>query len=333
MKKNVLMDRGVYDSDDLREVAQFNKDGDDGDKALRPTQWGVIQTDTYKALSVTRRRLTPGAYTITRDNQDMQPIFFKKDVKSDETLMSEGLSSQIIREVQEFWAKGDTFQKHGFLHSRGYLLYGGQGVGKSSIVHQVMVDTIGKGGVVFICGNPTFFMLGLKVFRQTEPDRPIVCVFEDIDAIIKKYGEDDLLSILDGANQVDKVLNIATTNYPETLDRRIISRPRRFDRVYKIEAPDEGVRRSYLKSKLPKTEKLDKWVKKTKGVSFAGLAEAIISVLCLGNGFEETMKILKDMENGHPSSSDFGNLGFGANNEVDEVEVGYIEGGVTPMGN
>ena len=305
-----IMDKGVW-GDDLKEEVE--------DKALRPTQWGVIQTDTYKALSVTRKKLSPGAYTITRDNQDGQPIFFKKDVKFDETLMIEGISTQIIKEIQDFWTKGDVFKKHGFLHSRGYLLYGGQGVGKSSIVQQVMVDTISKGGIVFICGNPTFFMLGLKVFRQTEPDRPIVCVFEDIDAIIKKHGEDELLSILDGANQIDKVLNIATTNYPETLDRRIISRPRRFDRVYKIDPPTDGVRRAYLKTKLPKSQKLDVWVKKTRSLSFAGLAEAIISVLCLGNPLDSTIKILKDLENGHPKSSDFGkDIGF--NSKIDEQD-------------
>jgi len=312
------MDKGVWDKDDLKDLSEE-------DKALRPTQWGAIATDTYKALTITRKRLTPGAYTITKDNQDGQPIFFKKDVKFDETLTSEGLSTQIIKEIQDFWSKGDVFKAHGFLHSRGYLLYGGQGVGKSSIVQQIMVDIINKGGIVFICGNPTFFMLGLKVFRQTEPDRPIVCVFEDIDAIIKRYGEDELLSILDGANQVDRVLNIATTNYPETLDRRIISRPRRFDRVYKIEAPSEVVRRGYLKSKLPKTEKLEKWVKKTKGLSFAALAEAIISVLCLGNKMDDTIRVLKDLENGHPSSSDFGKLGFGKEDGGDDSSLDMDE--------
>lgn len=311
------MDNGVWDKGDIDELTEE-------DKALRPTQWGVVATDTYKALSVTRKRLSPGAYTITKDNQDGQPVFFKKDVKYDETLLSEGLSTEIIGEIQDFWSKGEIFKKYGFLHSRGYLLYGGQGVGKSSIVQQIMSDIIDRGGVVFICGNPTFFMLGLKVFRQTEPDRPVVCVFEDIDAIIKKYGEDDLLSILDGANQVDKVLNIATTNYPESLDRRIISRPRRFDRVHKIEAPADGVRRTYLKSKLPKSEKIEKWVKGTKGMSFAGMAEAVISVLCLGNKFEDTIQVLKDLENGHPSSSDFGKLGFGKDDEVDEADpVGF----------
>ena len=33
---------------------------------------------------------------------------------------------------------GDTFQRYGYLHRRGYLLYGPQGSGKSSVVHQVV---------------------------------------------------------------------------------------------------------------------------------------------------------------------------------------------------
>jgi len=45
---------------------------------------------------------------------------------------------------------------------------------------------------------------------------------------------------------VDKALNIASTNYPEKLDRRIISRPRRFDRILRIDAPDARVREAYL---------------------------------------------------------------------------------------
>ena len=306
------MDYGVWDPKEVLE-------DDEQDRVLKPTQWGVVHTDTFKALSVTRKRLPAGAYTITRDNNDGQPIFARREILSDRSfVVSEGLSSDIIKEIDDFWAKGEAFSRYGFLHSRGYLLYGGQGVGKSSIVQQIMSSIIAAGGVVFICENPTFFNLGLKVLRKTEPGRPLVCVFEDIDAIISKYGEDELLSILDGANQVNRVLNIATTNYPEKLDRRLISRPRRFDRVYKILPPSDKVRTDYLKSKLPKSENLKKWVKGTEGISFAGLAEAIISVLCLGNGFKETLSLLKDMENGHPSSQDFGKLGFSPDEDDDE---------------
>lgn len=283
------------------------------DRAARPMQWGLMRPDTFKAFSYTRERLEPGVYAISLDRNDEQPIFFKKEVKADKAILRLGdLSERMVNEIEEFWQRGGLFIEHGFLHRRGYLLYGKQGVGKSTIVNQVMEDAVKRGGIVFICGAPQFFSLGLKVFRQVEPNRPIVCVFEDIDAIIKKYGEDELLSVLDGANQIDRVLNIATTNYPELLDKRIVSRPRRFDRIYKIQEPSTEVRKLYLKSKLPKGENLARWVSKTDGLSFAGLTEAIISTLCLGNDLDVTVATIRQLESQHLSSEDFGTaVGFG----------------------
>jgi SpoVK/Ycf46/Vps4 family AAA+-type ATPase len=168
--------------------------------------------------------------------------------------------------------------------------------------------------MVLICDNPKYFAEGLAVARQVEPNRPIVCIFEDIDAIIKRYGEDQLLAILDGTDKIDKVLNIATTNYPEILDKRIISRPRRFDRVYKIPNPNAKLRAAFLKVKLPKGSNVKKWTKDTDGLSFAAMTELIVSVFCLGNEVDATIAILKDMEKGHPNSEDFGTkegIGFG----------------------
>jgi SpoVK/Ycf46/Vps4 family AAA+-type ATPase len=144
-------------------------------------------------------------------------------------------------------------------------------------------------------------------------------VFEDIDAIIKKYGESEILSLLDGDNQVDRVINIATTNYPELLDKRIVNRPRRFDRIYKILVPEEKIRAAFLKEKLPKKEDVKLWVKKTRGLSFAAIAETLISVLCLGNKLDDTVKILRDIESKNPKSSDFGSgIGFGADDDDDD---------------
>ena len=149
------------------------------------------------------------------------------------------------------------------------------------------------------------------MFREVEPNRPVVCVFEDIDAIIDRYGESELLSLLDGDSQVDKVVNIATTNYPERLDKRIVSRPRRFDRLIKVEVPADEVRKAFLKAKLPKTQSVDTWFKLTKGLSFAGLSECIISVICLGNDLEETIAVLKEIEERTPQLAEFGGkMGF-----------------------
>ena len=310
-KNNNEIDNGVYGVDSL-----------DEEKVIKPSQWGAVGAKIFKAFSVTHQVLPSGCYTVTIDRTDDKPVFCGKYIKNDQIIhFKDDLTNKLLKEIGSFWSKGDVFKKNGFLHRRGYMLYGSQGTGKSSIVLQVMEDIINRGGVVLMCDNPRFFMEGLKNFRQVESQRPLVCVFEDIDAIIKKYGDTELLSMLDGENQIDKVINIATTNYPELLDKRIVSRPRRFDRIYKVIAPNDQVRISFLKSKLPKDQNLKEWYTKTKGLSFASLAELLISVLCLENDLDETVKILKDLENGSPTStdSDFGgSLGFGKDEMLPE---------------
>ena len=295
------------------------------DSAIKPAQWIAISSRTFKSVPVSHRQLAPGAYSITIDNNDDKPVFMKKDVRADDILhFKDSLSEKIAKEIDAFWKRGALFKKFGVLQRRGYLLYGPQGTGKSSIVQEIIEDVVKRNGIVLVCDNPKFFSKGIATFRQVEPTRPVVCVFEDIDAIIKRYGEDHLLSILDGADKIDSVLNIATTNYPEILDKRIISRPRRFDRVIKILAPSAKIRKEFLTMKLPKEEtgKIGQWVRDTEGLSFAALTELVISVFCLGNAKDETLKILRDMENGHPNSDDFGKnkgaLGFGGREDGDD---------------
>ena len=139
------------------------------------------------------------------------------------------LAAEIVAEVDRFWTLGDRYHQLGYLHRRGYLFYGKQGGGKSSLIHQVVTGVVAAGNVAFFCEKPRYFIKCLTLFRKVEPDRPLVCVFEDIDSTIEEFGENLLLQWLDGNQQVDHAVNLASTNYPEKLDRRIIARPRRFE--------------------------------------------------------------------------------------------------------
>ncbi len=289
-------DDGVWDLSDVEE------------KVADSTQWGLVGAKTYKGFPRTQNKLPAGVYSITVDRNDDRPVFVRRDVKTDGIVaLQESITKSVIHEIQTFWGKEKLFTSYGFLHRRGYLFYGPQGTGKSSVVKQIMEDVVRRGGLVFLCDNPKFLNQALVTLRQAEPERQLVCVFEDIDAIIAKYGEDELLALLDGANMIDHVLNIATTNYPERLDRRIVSRPRRFDRVIKVDVPNEKIRREFLKAQLPKLSKkqLDELVSKTEKLSLAALSEMIISVYCLGNKLDDTIEILTALADGKPSSEDF----------------------------
>jgi SpoVK/Ycf46/Vps4 family AAA+-type ATPase len=286
------------------------------DVSNRPVQWKLVQAGVFEVCGVTAEQLPAGAYGCTL-NQYGEVQLIARDLQVDDLIdFADSLPSKILREIESFWDLGEKFQKHGYLHRRGYLLYGPQGSGKSSVVHQVVHRIIKAGHVAVFCEHPGFLTRAMEVFRKIEPERPVVCLFEDIDAIIETHGDSELLQWLDGSHQINKVINIATTNYPERLDRRIVSRPRRFDRIIKIEAPTAAIRETYLSRKLPDlvlNSQMKRWVEMTEGLSFAALAELVISVACLGNSLEETVNLLRQLDDQHLSSKDFdrpGTMGF-----------------------
>lgn len=236
------------------------------------------------------------------------PLLQPKTLKLDDLIDFPGsLSSTILKEIEKFWTRGAQFRKYGFLHRRGYLLYGKQGGGKSSLIHQVVAKVVQQGSVAFFCQSPHALIQCVEQFREVEPDRPIVCIFEDIDATIEYHGESALLQWLDGNHQVDKAVNIASTNYPEKLDRRIISRPRRFDRILRIDAPDAALRDAYFARKVPELADAERarWVEVTSGLQFAALAELVISVCCLEHDLEEAVGVLRKLDEHNPSSEEF----------------------------
>ena len=48
------------------------------------------------------------------------------------------------------------------------------------------------GHVAVFCEHPGFLTRAMEVFRKIEPERPVVCLFEDIDAIIEgRHGAID----------------------------------------------------------------------------------------------------------------------------------------------
>jgi hypothetical protein len=272
-------------------------------------QWMIAGVNTFKVCGRTTDILPAGAYTVGTDNCG-NPVFQGRDLQVDELIhFPDSLPAKVQGEIKKFWAMGERFSRYGFLHRRGYLLYGKQGCGKSSLIHQIVSDVIADGHLAFFCQYPNNFIYCMQKFREVEPQRPIVCVFEDIDAIIQHYGDADLLQWLDGNHQVDKAVNLATTNYPEKLDRRIVSRPRRFDRILRIDAPEAKLREAYFARKVPDLSpaELAKWVELSDGLPFAALAELVISVCCLGNELEEAAKLLKSLDAHNPSSLEFAN--------------------------
>ena len=170
------------------------------------------------------------------------------------------------------------------------LLYGTPGTGKTCVLKLVMEDVTKNGDVIFLAKSAGIVNKAMEEFREVEPDRKVLVVLEDIDEMVK-YDERSLLELLDGPEQKDKVLYLATTNYIDRLPPRML-RPGRFDRKLEIGVPPKEGRFAYLSNKLSEKESnevIDELVKETNGFSFGQLREFLVATYCLKQNRNEVI--------------------------------------------
>jgi len=267
--------------------------------------------------SHTSPTLKPGVYEIYCCST--RGIYFQKiDVKTDDLIrFPETNSEKVIEEIKTFWDREEFFRKYDLSYKRGIILWGPAGSGKSCTIKLVSQDVVERGGVVFKFTTPNLFCEGVRIFREIQPDTPIVVLMEDLDSTVDCYSESEVLNILDGVDQIDKVVYLATTNYPERLGGRILNRPSRFDRRHKMGHPQKKSRKIYFEHLIDEETReqfnidIDRWVRDTRKMSVAHLKELFTSVCILGNSYEEAVKILRTMVEEKPKSTEDDESGFG----------------------
>lgn len=302
------------DEDCEKTEAKKEEDSEPG----KPCQYALFASG-FMATTKTIPKLPVGCYKIRASNQGLwvDPVKIITDAL---LRLPDSMSDQVIDEVEQFWGLKSTFAKYGFSHKRGFLLWGPPGSGKTCTIAILIEKMIQRGGIVLIADHPGRLAGILPEFRSVEPERPLVVIWEDLDSVVEQYGEPEVLAILDGESQVDNVVFIATTNYPEKLDARICNRPSRFDRIIKIDMPNDAARAMYLKHKTKTAENPEgttlapdgtDLVSASKGYSIAHLRELIIGIYCLGNKPANVIKRLDSMKKVPKSGLTGSGMGLG----------------------
>lgn len=286
---------------------------DDRFKNRKVVQWTTSDNKVFVPASDSTPKIKPGLYEIKVDNQ--VGLFFEACPLKTENIIRfpETNSDTVLKEIEKFWDSEAIFKHYTLPFKRGVLLWGPPGSGKTSTIMLIIEDILKRNGVVLKFSSPHIFQGGIKVFREIEPSTPCVILMEDIDSILDEYRESDVINILDGVDTIPKVVFLATTNYPEKLGARILNRPSRFDKRFKIGMPNAETRKIYLQylfDKMPKAHNhsLDSWVRDTEHFSIAHLKELFVAVNILDNPYDTSLNTLKMMCK--PLSSSDRRLGF-----------------------
>ncbi|HLC55431.1 MAG TPA: CDC48 family AAA ATPase [Candidatus Nanoarchaeia archaeon] len=238
-----------------------------------------------------------------------------------------GLEDEVkkIREMVELPLKHpEVFEALGIDAPKGVLLHGPPGTGKTLIAKAVANESEAN----FISVNSPeltskFYGDSEKrirdVFEEAEKNAPSIIFFDEIDAIAPKreetYGEVErrmvaqLLAVMDGLKSRGKVVVIAATNRPNSLDPAL-RRPGRFDRELTIGVPNKSGRLKILQihtRNMPLTKDVD--LEQLAAVSH-GFVGADLSALCKEAAMNVLRKVLPELKlkDEHISDKDLSKL-------------------------
>ncbi len=217
--------------------------------------------------------------------------------------------------IEKFWANKHKYDAMGLVHKRGIIMEGEPGTGKTAICLLVGQEIGRRGGcAVFTSPKTNIAPLPdvLKMIREVHPEMPLINIMEDIDKHRRQI--DSILPMLDGENQVNNIVHIATTNFKDKLDTRLTNRPSRFDEVIKVKSPLIKAREAYLRevfkdSGMPENVIRDV-AKHAKGLNFAHLKELAVSTYIYEIDPAKTANKLKALMENRP-------VGFREDDEED----------------
>jgi transitional endoplasmic reticulum ATPase len=224
-----------------------------------------------------------------------------------------GLTDEVkkVREMVELPMRHpEVFERLGIQPPKGVLLHGPPGTGKTLLAKAVA----GESEANFVSLNGPEIMSKWvgeaekqlrKIFEDAEKKAPSIIFIDEIDAIASKRQDNSgeverrvvaqLLAIMDGLKGRGKVIVMAATNRPNSLDPAL-RRPGRFDREIEIGVPSREGRLEILKihtraMPIAKDVNLENLANKTHG--FVG---ADLEALCKEAAMNVIRKLIPDID-------------------------------------
>ena len=169
----------------------------------------------------------------------------------------EGVKQELKEAVEWPLKYPERFTRMGINPPKGILLYGPPGTGKTLLAKAVATES--KANFIWIKG-PELISKWVgesekairKIFQKARQNSPTIIFFDEIDSMAPKRGAssdsqsaervvNQILTEMDGLDNMKDVVVIAATNRPDIMDPALL-RPGRFDRLILAPIPDKKAR-------------------------------------------------------------------------------------------
>lgn len=262
--------------------------------------WVSIDNQNYFFSYKSVNSLPTGLYNITINGEEEYGLS-KMDTNNEDLIKLPSFPyEKIISELKNFWNSKEKFIKYKLNPQRGIIISGEPGYGKTSLIKIILDELKEQNGIAILFQDPESWVQIAKYVRQIEKDRPIICIIEDFDLLISKYGDDMFLSIIDGVYSIYDIVYIATVNNLEYVPNNIKNRPSCFDITYELPLPKKADREQYFKTKIQGDDRdkydISKLVKDTNDFSMAHLKEVFISLYLLDKDYDIVINQLRSVK-------------------------------------
>lgn len=216
-----------------------------------------IDADLLESLRVTKRDFREALKGI--EPSALREVFVEvPDVTWQDVGGLEDTKERLRETIQWPLEFEQVFEHMDLEAAKGVLLYGPPGTGKTllakAVANEADSNFISVKGPELLSKWVGESEKGVRdIFSKARENAPTVIFFDEIDSIATERGQhtgdsgvgervvSQLLTELDGLEQLEDVVVIATTNRPDLIDKALL-RPGRLDRHVHVPVPDEAAR-------------------------------------------------------------------------------------------
>jgi transitional endoplasmic reticulum ATPase len=294
-----------------------------------------IPIETLSKIKITNQDFTDAL-------KDIQPSALrevqiqKPNVRWDDIGGLDDIKEEIAEAVEWPLKHAALFNEVDVKPPKGLLLYGAPGTGKTMIAKAVA--TTSEANFISIKG-PELLSKWVgesekavrEIFRKARQAAPCIVFFDELDAIAPHRGSEgdahvtervisQLLTELDGLEDLRGVVVIGATNRPDMIDEALL-RPGRFDRILEIPLPNKDARKEILKlhtkrKPIDNTVDLERLLELTDMWTGADIA-AMVNAAAI-SAIKEHLTIINENTNTALKTTTVGRIDSSTNNDNDK---------------